>query len=168
MSVLVDENARFKIIFFYENLYENNFQIGVSILKDYNCNNLNELKKYKNEIENDGHIFKNVDIFDATFRPGDHDEMSEIRESASILNHRNEKGMLWLKLFRPKVVSTLCTNWNLMSNEVDENGKLVPLKINEINCGKMHEHLLIEVINRWAKKVGAFRNKNINGTNTNT
>lgn len=165
MGVLVDVNARFEIKFFYENLYENNEEIGASILKDYNCKDLAELKKYKKQIEEDGHIFENIDIFIGIFRPADHDEMSGIREDASIINHRNEKGMLWMKVFRPKVVAKLCTQWNCLSGQVDQEGNPMPLKINEINCGKMHEHILIEIVNRWAKKVGAFRNKNNDNNN---
>ena len=113
MSILVDPNARFKIEFYYEEIYDNDKQIGILILNEFdNIKSDEELKILKSKINyiDWNHFYK----FEGIFKVASHDEMSEIREDSSCLNHRNEKAMLRNILFRPKVVSRLCVDWNLV------------------------------------------------------
>ena len=158
MSILVDPNARFKIEFYYEEIYDNDKQIGILILNEFdNIKSDEELKILKSKINyiDWNHFYK----FEGIFKVASHDEMSEIREDSSCLNHRNEKAMLRNILFRPKVVSRLCVDWNLVHK--NSFGDEVKLPITEDVCRKMYEHILIEIINRWAQKIGAHRKRKI-------
>jgi hypothetical protein len=158
MGLFVDENARFKIHFFYKDIISKEGEdIGAEIL--YNFDNFESLEEVYNYIDkNNINIDKtHINYFEGYFKPASHKTMSTIREESSVINHRNEKGMLWMRIYRPKVVASLCTKWNAKlqnSNEI--------ATINEKNADALHEHILIEIINRWRNMIGNNRGKNGN------
>jgi len=141
MSVFVDKNITFDVSFFYEEIYDGINQIGIKILKE----------------ESD-----NSKFIKCTFRLADYNEMSSIREECSAINHRNEKAMLWLRFFRSKVIEMLCIDWNLVFepgdpdfSSDDESDNRIPITAN--NISKMHEPLIVAIINQWAEKVGQVK-----------
>jgi hypothetical protein len=75
--------------------------------------------------------------------------MTFIREESSVINHINEKAILLLKEFRPRLICSFCYDWNL----TDENG--MPLPITREVISKMYESFVIKIIEEWKKATGS-------------
>ena len=128
------------------------------VLKEFDVFEDLEEAKSSPKIKKVGIISENVKMFEGTFRLADYDEMSYIREESTVINQRNAMGMLWMKLYRKMVLARLCVEWNLVEEIVgDGESEIVPLQINEETAGRMNEQILVEIVNRWAKKIGFIR-----------
>jgi len=132
MGVLVDKRATFEVSFFY-NLVKNGDgkTVGIEILGD-----------------EDG-APEGCLQFKSLWVPATHEEMTFIREESSVINHVNEKAILLLKEFRPRLICSLCRGWNL----TDDEG--TPLPITREVISNMFESFVIKIIEEWKKSTGS-------------
>ncbi len=146
MSVLVNNQATFKISFYFREIKnKENETIGIGFPRvEYRDDdfNITDFEVHEGEDKED---YKN---FTGIFIPGNFEQMSLIREEASVINHINEKSVLLLRIFCPKIIHHLCKEWNL----VNDNGE--PLRIHEECAKQMHEHFLSRIIEEWRTRVG--------------
>jgi hypothetical protein len=128
MGLLVNKDATFKIEFNYREIHNAlNQSVGIEIFD---------------------HEMNDTKLFSATFCQANFEEMSLIREEATLINHINEKPLLLLRIFCPKVISTFCRDWNVC----DENGRKYPINENLIKC--LPEHFVMKIVEQWAIRTG--------------
>lgn len=130
MSVIVDNNATFKICFRYrEVMGDDGNAVGVTIVPDEE--------------------FQDSDtVFWAEFAPCSFDVMMEAKADATVINHINEKSLLQYRLFIPLILSRLCKSWSL----VYPDGTQVPISPEVI--GGMYDNFAEEIFTRWCRASG--------------
>jgi len=131
MGVLVDKSATFEVSFHYRLIKnEEGETVGVAFADD--------------EGWGGGEYIE----FKSLWVPATHEEMTFIREESSVINHINEKAILLLKEFRPRLICSFCREWNL----TDDEG--YPLPITREVIANMFELFVINIIEGWKKATG--------------